>query len=212
MIIENYSFNKVAKTITFLDIRNPKIEKLAYIYDITANIVLYQGNVVGKRGTFNSNVLTLEFDTNIPAINDTDKLQIFYDSTLAETARSGFIAGSGIWFDDSSTPLEANASFIGISHDLTDVPSATAFNSPNTYANQFRVSAESDVAGILWLEASRDNINWRRIKSVDTIPVVGGGYYAEIIHNPSWRYIRVGYTNGPTDQTRFTLGSILTAI
>ena len=125
--------------------------------------------------------------------------------------RIGFTAGSGICWDDSSTVLAANASFTGTSRDLTAVVTGTAFNNASTYARELRVSAESDQTGTLWLEVSRDNTNWRRIKSVATVAVAGGGFYAEIVHAPSWRYARVGFTNGATLQTRFTLGSIAMA-
>jgi len=50
------------------------------------------------------------------------------------------------------------------------------------------------------------------VKSVATSAVTGGGFYAEIVHQPSWRYARVGYTNGAGAQARFTIGTILQAI
>lgn len=130
----------------------------------------------------------------------------------AGVSRAGFLAGAGIWYDDSVTALAANASFTGTSRDLTVTATATAFANAATYAKEFRVSAESDVAGTLWIEVSRDNTNWRRVKSVTMAAVVGGGFYAEIIHNASWRYIRAGYTNGVTLQTRFTINSIAMAL
>jgi hypothetical protein len=134
-------------------------------------------------------------------------------STLAAaTVRAGFIAGAGIWFDDSSTALAANATFTGTSRDLTVTATATAFANAATYAKELRVSAESDVSGTLWLEVSRDNTNWRRVKSVATAAVTGGGQYAEIVHRPSWRYARVGFTNGATIQARFSIGSLLMAV
>jgi hypothetical protein len=75
---------------------------------------------------------------------------------------------------------------------------------------EVRIAAESDQSGTLWLEVSRDNAAWRRAKSVATAAVTGGGQYAEIIHRPSWRYWRVGFTNGATLQTRFTINSLST--
>lgn len=128
------------------------------------------------------------------------------------TTRAGFVAGAGIWYDDSSVALAASASFTGTSRDLTVTSTATAFASSSTYAKELRVSAESDQSGTLWLEVSRDNTNWRRVKSVATEAVAGGGQYAEIVHLPSWRYARVGFTNGATLQTRFSIGSILIAL
>lgn len=68
------------------------------------------------------------------------------------------------------------------------------------------------MTGTLWLEVSRDNTNWRRIKSVATAAVTGGGFYAEIVHRPSWRYARGGFTNGAGAQTRFSIGSIAVAL
>lgn len=132
-------------------------------------------------------------------------------TAVASNVRAGFIAGSGIWYDDSATVLAANATFTGTSRDLTVTATATAFANAATYAQELRLSAESDQTGTLWLEVSRDNTNWRRVKSVATAAVAGGGFYAEIIHRPSWRYARVGFTNGATLQTRFSIGSVLMA-
>ena len=132
-------------------------------------------------------------------------------TAVASNVRMGFVGSAGIWYDDSSTALGAAATFTGTSRDLTGVATATAFNVATTYAQELVVSAESDVTGTLWLEVSRDNTNWRRVKSVATAAVTGGGFYAEIVHRPSWRYARVGYTNGAGAQARFTIGSILKA-
>lgn len=132
-------------------------------------------------------------------------------SIAAGVNRIAFISAAGIWFDDSAAALAANATFTGTSRDLTVTATATAMANAATYAEELRVSAESDVTGTLWLEVSRDNTNWRRVKSVATTAVAGGGFYAEIIHQPSWRYARVGYTNGATLQARFSIGSVLMA-
>ena len=131
---------------------------------------------------------------------------------VASTVRAGFVAGAGIWYDDSSTNLAANATFTGTARDLTVTATATAMANAATYAKEMRLSAESDVTGTLWLETSRDNVNWRRVKSVATTAVAGGGFFAEIVHRPSWRYARVGYTNGAGAQARFTLNSLLVAV
>jgi hypothetical protein len=127
---------------------------------------------------------------------------------LAAVTRIGFMVAHGIWWDDSSTNLAANATFTGTARDLLVTATATAWANAATFAKEFRISAESDVAGTLWVEVSRDNVNWRRIKSVATAAVSGGGHYAEIIHQPSWRYARGGFTNGAGAQTRFSIGSI----
>lgn len=133
-------------------------------------------------------------------------------SLAAATARAGFIAGAGIWYDDSSANLTGNATFTGTSRDATVTATATAFANAATYAKEVRAVAESDVAGTLWLEISRDGTNWRRIRSVATSAITGGGQAAELIYRPAWRYWRVGYTNGASAQTRFALGSVAVAV
>lgn len=133
-------------------------------------------------------------------------------TAVASTARMGFVGAAGINYDDSSTAIGASATFTGTSRDMTVTAAGSAFANAATYAEELRVSAEADVAGTLWLEVSRDNTNWRRIKSVATAAVTGGGQYAEIVHSPSWRYARVGFTNGASAQARFTINSIIVAI
>lgn len=129
----------------------------------------------------------------------------------ASTVRAGFVAGAGIWYDDSAVVLAGAASFTGTSRDATVTATATAFANAATYAMEVRVSAESDQTGTLWLEVSRDNTNWRRAKSVATAAVTGGGQFAEIVHRPSWRYWRAGFTNGATLQVRFSINSLAIA-
>jgi hypothetical protein len=150
----------------------------------------------------------------IPAaqVSGTQPVSFTQPALVAGTARVGFVAGAGIWYDDSSTNLAANASFTGTSRDATVTATATAFANAATYAKEVRVSAESDVTGTLWIEASRDNTAWRRVKSVATAAVAGGGFAAEIVHRPSWRYWRVGYTNAAGAQARFAIGSMAVAL
>ena len=130
----------------------------------------------------------------------------------ASSSRVGFVAGSGIWYDDTSTALAINATFTGTSRDATTALTATAFANAATYAQEVRACAESDVAGTLWLEVSRDTTNWRRIRSVAAVAITGGGFAAELLYRPSWRYWRIGYTNGAAAQARFTLGTIAMAV
>jgi hypothetical protein len=129
----------------------------------------------------------------------------------SSSSRVGFLAAAGIWYDDTSTAIAANATFTGTSRDATAVVAATAFATASTYAKEVRACAESDVTGTLWLEASRDNSNWRRIRSVATSAITGGGFAAELTYLPSWRYWRIGFTNGAVAQARLTVGTIAMA-
>jgi len=151
----------------------------------------------------------------IPAqqVSGTQPISGSITATLAASnVRAGFFGAAGIWYDDSSTALAANASFTGTSRDATVTATATAHANAATYAKEVRACAESDQSGTLWLEVSRDNVNWRRIRSVATVAITGGGQAAEIVYQPSWRYWRIGFTNGATLQARFTIGTMALAI
>lgn len=130
----------------------------------------------------------------------------------AGTNRAGFVAGAGIWYDDTSTALGANGTFTGTSRDATLTATATAFANAATYAQEVVASAEQDVSFTLALEVSRDNTTWRRVKAAPSAAVSGGGHYAEIVHRPSWRYWRVLCINGAGAAARTTVGSIAKAI
>lgn len=148
----------------------------------------------------------------IPAVQVTGNQPITHAGALAAgTARVGFQAASGIWYDDTSTALAANATFTGTSRDATVTATATAWANAATYAQEVVASAEQDVSFTLALEVSRDNATWRRVKTLASAAVSGGGHYAEIVHRPSWRYWRVLVVNGATAAARTTVGSIAKA-
>ncbi|NCX31777.1 MAG: hypothetical protein EBX18_04555, partial [Actinobacteria bacterium] len=130
----------------------------------------------------------------------------------AATTRAGFLAGAGIWYDDTSTALGAGATFTGTSRDATVTATATAFANAATYAQEIVLSAEQDVTFTLALEVSRDNTTWRRVKAIASATVTGGGHYAEIVHRPSWRYWRLLVINGAGAAARTTAGSIAKAL
>jgi hypothetical protein len=76
-LITNYSFNHLAKTITFNDYSSIDLERILLITNVTKNIIIYNFADPTKGGTVSGNVLTLTYDTT--GMADTDKLQIFYD-------------------------------------------------------------------------------------------------------------------------------------
>jgi hypothetical protein len=118
----------------------------------------------------------------------------------------GAIYGAGQWIDANSTAQAANATVTGTSRDLTGQATATNFTN-SARLGEYRVSATADVAGTLYLEHSRDNVTWRRIKSVALAAAAGAGtsFYGEIVHPPSTRYVRAVFINGATIQTYFML-------
>lgn len=125
--------------------------------------------------------------------------------------RLGFIAGSGIWYDDTSTALTASSTFTSTARDVTANNAGNTFSSAGTYAKEFRVLAEQDVAFTLQIQASRDNSTFRVVESITATNISGGGYVAEASVAPKWRYYRYAIVNGGSNAARTTGGSILMA-
>ena len=75
--INNYSFNKTAKTVTFLDYTTIRLDSILLITNVTTNVIIYNFANAALGGTVLNNVLTLDYNTS--AMSDTDKLQIFYE-------------------------------------------------------------------------------------------------------------------------------------
>lgn len=129
-------------------------------------------------------------------------------ASQASTARTGYVASPAIQWDDTATPLGISATFTGTGRDLTATAQGTAQASASSYGYEYRASAESDASFTLALEVSTDNTTWVRIKAVASAAVTGGGQYAEIVHAPSFRYIRTVVVNGGVAQTRLRVASI----
>ena len=111
----------------------------------------------------------------------------------------------------TSTTLAASATFTGTGRDLLATATATAFSAAGVYGKEYRISAAADVVGDLYLEVSRDNTTFRRVKKVTAVQNAGAGqaFYAEINHVPSTRYARAVYINGAGAQTYFMLQETL---
>jgi hypothetical protein len=130
----------------------------------------------------------------------------FANGTLAASAAViGGVFAPGQWTDLSSTVLAANGTFTGGSIDTTTVSTATSFTSASLGTGEVRGSATSDKPGTLFLETSRDNATFFKIKSAKIEAASGCEPYAEIIHKPSERYARFSVTNGAELQTKFKI-------
>ncbi len=131
---------------------------------------------------------------------------------LAGVSRIGNVATAGIWYDDTSSALSGAASFTSTSRDVTATATATAIASATAYAKEYRVLVVQDVTFTLYLEVSRDNSTFRRIKQVVAAQnVTSGLYIAELRETPAWRYYRYVITNGASAAGHTTGGSILLA-
>jgi hypothetical protein len=116
----------------------------------------------------------------------------------------GGVFAPGTWADLTSTALEKEKSFTGAAVDLPAVATATAFSNASTGVGEYRVSATANVGGTLYLETSRDNVTWTRVKAMPLAQAdTSCGFYGEIIHKPSERYCRPVFVNGVTNQTSF---------
>lgn len=80
--VTNYTFDKTAKTITFTDYSEIRLDSILLITNVTDNIIVYNFADPLLGGTVAANVLTLTYDTS--AMDDTDKLQIFYDDNAVQ--------------------------------------------------------------------------------------------------------------------------------
>lgn len=92
--IQAYTFDKVAKTITFTDISAVDITRLTIITDVTNNTIIYQFNNPLKGGTVSGNVLTLTFNTNTVAYANSDELQLFYELEMPLTPSGALLVGN----------------------------------------------------------------------------------------------------------------------
>ena len=77
--ITNYSFNASARQVTFRDYAATGIslDSILLITNTTANVIIYNFADPTAGGTVSGNVLTLTYNTT--AMNNTDKLMIYYD-------------------------------------------------------------------------------------------------------------------------------------
>jgi len=76
-MIQNYAFDKTAKTVTLLDYTSVDLEGLLLITNVTDGAIIYNFADPAAGATVSGNVITLEYDTS--AMDNSDKLQIYFD-------------------------------------------------------------------------------------------------------------------------------------
>lgn len=76
-MIQNYTFDKTAKTVTLLDYASVDLESLLLITNVTDGAIIYNFADPASGATVAGNVVTLEYDT--AAMDDNDKIQIYFD-------------------------------------------------------------------------------------------------------------------------------------
>ena len=111
--IDNYVFDKTAKTITFLDYTLISLHRVVLITNVESNAIIYNFAGVGVGGSVSGNVLALDYDTSSMA--NTDKLQIIYDDKdasllvqLLESIKLLFrVTANPPWVDKSANQMRA---------------------------------------------------------------------------------------------------------
>ncbi len=76
--IKNYTFDAVAKTITFSDYSAIRLDSVRVIANVTAGVIIYTFTDPNLGGNVLNNVLSLDYDTS--AMNNSDALQIIYNN------------------------------------------------------------------------------------------------------------------------------------
>jgi len=82
--IDNYSFDKTAKTVTFTDYTTIRLDGILLITNATDSTSIFNFADPTKGGVVSGNILTLAYDTS--AMNNADKLLIYYEDTTDEVA------------------------------------------------------------------------------------------------------------------------------
>lgn len=77
IIVDNYTFNSAASTITFSDYSNIHLNRVLLIVNVTTNTIIYNFANPALGGDVASNVLTLDYDTSV--MSSGDILMIQYD-------------------------------------------------------------------------------------------------------------------------------------
>ena len=157
-----YTFDKVAQTITF-DGFSASLERVLLVTDVTNNTIIYQFNDATKGGTLAANVLTLTFNTNTVAFNNSDSLQIFYwseepqDTALLDLAISIKRDLQMIRREPNMTPAGMNVNVNGGT--LPIVTTVTTISSLN-YFGSTSEGAFGPLSNRIWMSSA-----WQEYKN-----------------------------------------------
>ena len=128
--IQNYQFDKTAKTVTLTDYTDVSLEAILLITNVATGQLLYNFADPTLGATVAGNVVTLEFDTT--GMTNSDALQIYYDDPATEATTE-------------AEQIEIRELMVG----LLEVARLLAFlPSMRDTANQLRVGIVSGSVGI----------------------------------------------------------------
>lgn len=123
--IQNYTFDKTAKTVTFTDYVTIRLDAVLAVLNTTSNVFIYNPAVSGLGGTVATNVLTFTFDSS--AMANTDKLLIYYDDGVTTATLAAGSALVGKVTNDTTTGAFAPSSrSVSTAYEAGRVASASA--------------------------------------------------------------------------------------
>jgi len=76
-LVQEYTFDASAKTITFTSFSEIDIRRVLLVTNLTDNIIIYNFSDDTKGGTAATNVLTMDYNTT--SMDDADEIQVLYD-------------------------------------------------------------------------------------------------------------------------------------
>jgi len=74
--IDNYTFDKAARTVTLTDFTSIRLDQIVSITDVTNNVQIFYNKLPNYGGEVSANVITLDYDTTGTGFDNTDKLCI----------------------------------------------------------------------------------------------------------------------------------------
>lgn len=141
-IITNYTFIPASKQIDFSSYSGFDIQKLKAVINITTNQLIYQsGNPTYGYSSFALNVLTLVFDTT--AMNDSDLLQIYYDTANGDNSLSNIDSNIGAKVDSVASSDTGTFSLIALFKRLLQGVTSLISNTGNIPTNGQKTNANS---------------------------------------------------------------------
>lgn len=141
--INNYTFDKVAKTVTFTDYTTIRLDCILIIVNTTSNVIMYNFINPSLGGTVNNNVLTLAFNTS--SMSNTDKLLIYYDDVEAEQLVSDLALRESVT-DDLTMALRRLTMAIMYPPTIDRTSNSLRVNLPGT--STIAISSNQDIRNI----------------------------------------------------------------
>jgi len=152
--INNYSFNKTTKQITFNDFGSITLPQVLTVINTTNNTILYSPIDATLGGSVSTNVLTLNRDTS--AMNNTDALLIFYEDLNRGLTDTQLRASPLNVLSTPSSMVTTNYNQSGVIAINTILMSLDCLNARSV---SFQITSMG-TSGVITPEFSNDNTNW----------------------------------------------------